>query len=874
MVDIKYLKKLGISSGDYKKIFTAEPADRPQRVRRLVNLLRSRTDDGYRMCLNNWRQYAAIDLACETSFQQTAPTLVQHILSKNLDGNATLEAVRQWGLNENELFIDQQLEDGRTVPVLNRPLFHKVLIPLVMAYVMARLARLFNGRVKDFLKFKPTRETAVQRIFCEIWSGIIENTSRDLGYPATFRQAILQMLMYGVMLMFPQEQWYCESQMIDEGDGPQLKTIKEGIRYNLPHPSKFFYDINHPLTAINTDSGPEFAAHWDVKRFGDIMDDRKYWNRSKIYCGNNWMMFPGAGSFFKEFYPCTLQFPMPDFGGHDRTTKGAYYTGRTDRDKAVFFTQHFMKLIPRDWGLGRYDGVGKKKRLTSTYSYPVWHRFTMAGPDAIVYAEPYAYNPVLFMGYDYNYNAAKNDSLALQLMPWQTELGNFLTNILYASYKNLQNLTFYNNQVVDPKQIAQLQNSGFKQYAGGNYVGFDPLAFGVGRNDPDKVFHNVPFTQTDINQLLSMVSLWLNLLDRVQQFSAQESGAAASHQQSVPEVQGTQAATSQRVELTGGYVDEFSDALKLQQVHAHLAYKDPDFKVHVSANIPDVKRHLIELGFKIDDQDEEKISISGHKRLLDMEQFAASNEGQEPDRSEKVAQSMFQAVTMLCQQPALFEQVGAQNVIKIIETATIIGGGPPDFRIPIKEGKPGQGVPQNIIAAIQQAQQATIKAIEQSQIAPAAQHIQQIEQQVQALQQALQQLAPIAKAAQAAQDKNAIKQQEAKAKEQLDQAKFQAEEQRKQQAHQSQLERERQETVAKIELEAAAAKADIATKTAETVLAAGQDLHHAEEQHRQERRHAETQAAHDIALKKAQGEADIAMAEKKSKVAPKKAKPE
>src|SRR5436853_1433607 len=108
------------------------------------------------------------------------------------------------------------------------------------------------------------------------------------------------------MLAFPKEQWHCQTQVIDGS----RQTVKEGIRYVLPHPTRMFYDLNYPLPTINTDTGIEFAGHWDPMRYGEILDDRKYWNRSKIYCGHNWLNFPGASSYFSEVFPCRLQFPI------------------------------------------------------------------------------------------------------------------------------------------------------------------------------------------------------------------------------------------------------------------------------------------------------------------------------------------------------------------------------------------------------------------------------------------------------------------------------------------------------------------------------------------------------------------------------------
>lgn len=196
--------------------------------------------------------------------------------------------------------------------------------------------------------------------------------------------------------------------------------------------------------------------------------------------------------------------------------------------------------------------------------------------------------------------------------------------------------------------------------------------------------------------------------------------------------------------------------------------------------------------------------------MLRMEQFVASNEGAEPDRSDKVAQSIFQAITMIAQQPDLHQKVGAKNILKMIEAATILGGGPDDFKIPYDETQ-DNAVPQNVLAAIQQAQQATQQAIEQKQIAPAAQHISQVERQVQAMQATIEQLKGIYKIANAAQQKVAIEQQRAQSKEQIDQAKFQAEEQRKNEAHQAELARLKQEADAKIQIETGKAHAKVVT---------------------------------------------------------------
>ncbi len=797
-VDVQWLEKKGISAAQYKGLWTMDPSDKkfPKQAKKLLALLRDRTQDGYRTCLNSYRHFAAIDLACDVSFNQNTPTFVRHILSKNLDAKGTMAALESYGLSKRELFKEQTMPDGTKADVLNRPLFYSVIVPLVMAYLTGREARLFNERVTDFLKFKPIKQTPEQRISCEIATDIVQNISRNFGYPATFRQAIHQTLKYGVMLAFPEEQWYCENQIVDG----RKQTIKEGIRHKLPHPSNMFYDLNYPLPSINSDTGVEFAGHWGVNRYGDILDDRRYWNRDKIYCGRNWFKFNGAGTFFDEFFPCQLnnQFLVPSGNTYTREDKACYYHRRGDRDKALFLTQHYMKLSPRVWGLGDYP-------------YKLWHRFVIAGEDTIIYAEPFAYNPIWFMGYDYDFNASRNDSLAHQLIPWQDQLGNILTNILQVSYRNLRNLTFYNKVLIEPAQIDKLTASGWEQYACGNYVPYDPQALVMGRQDSNKLFESVEFPQTQIQEMLTMVNLLLSIMERVQQFSAQEGGAAASHQQSVEEIRATGGAVNNRLDYTGSFIDEGSDGMKRQILDGAQAYLDPDLETEVSANIPGLEQHLAEMGFEVTYKGTDKWSITGHKSGLRLEQFAATNEGREEITDAKTGQAMLAAIQMVAQNPDLHQIIGGKNILRWIETATQLAGAP-NFTIEMPTDAQAQGgVPPNVTAAIQAGLQELAKAIQEKQMQPAAEHVAQIEQQVKKLEATIQQLTPIAQQAKALQDKNVIEQKKAQTKAQIDAAKFQAEEQRKQQAHEAQLARDQQEAAAKIQIEAGKAHAKVVT---------------------------------------------------------------
>src|SRR6266436_5253123 len=136
MIDIQYLKRQGVSSAEWKKIFTIEPAKRPKPLLRLLDLLRNDNQDGITMNLREWRAYHAVDLAYGVPFNQTTPTLVHDILSRNLNKDETLEALKNYGLSEQEMFLTIKSDDGlRDCVTPNYPLFFQIFIPIVKAYV-------------------------------------------------------------------------------------------------------------------------------------------------------------------------------------------------------------------------------------------------------------------------------------------------------------------------------------------------------------------------------------------------------------------------------------------------------------------------------------------------------------------------------------------------------------------------------------------------------------------------------------------------------------------------------------------------------------------------------------------------------------------
>lgn len=813
-IDIKLLKQRGISSGSYRKIFTADAGTRPKQVNKLIDLLSSRVKDGRDQKLQDYRVYWAIDLAYEEPISQTKATLIRNFLSQKWDSpEAQLKALGDWGLIESDLFIDTTI-DGVAVKMLNPPVLFQTIIPIVQAYTKARLSKIFNERNgSPLLPYNALKETTQNEVICEIVTDLMQTISTWYGYPLVLHDAIQQMLKYGIALAFPREEWHYEKQ-IHLVDGKEKKvTVKEGLRYVFPHPTRMFWDMMYPLHTINTDTGCEFAGYWNIMRYGDILSNREYWNRKQISYGTAWFDQPLAQNYFREVFPCQLKFPVLE-AGNKREDRASFYS-TSDEDKAIFVAEVFMKIVPSRWGLGEYEDANLKV-LKNTYDYPVWHKFTLAGDDTVIWAEPCAYTPPLFMGYDYDPNAARNSSLSLECIPAQDQVSNLVTQMLVSAKQNLANCIFYDNQMVDKADIEKLIYKGDKKILGWNFIGYDSLKVARGGTNPEKAFHTVQLQKQDIQQLLQMVSTTLNLLERTLQISAQETGGTASHQQSKEELIQTGGASSNRLTYTSSFVDEFIDAFKRQLFEGYQAYGDAEISAQVSTDVPDLDTILTTLGFKKTHDGEDKILVTGKKDALRLEGFARSNEGPQAAENKEQSQIIFQTVGTIAGQPELFKAIGVKSLLQIIEWAARLGGAPRGFKLRLDGNAKDDSIPEAITQAIQQAQQATLQAVEEKIAKPVAQEMAQDKQQLATITDAIQKLQGIFKMAEANNDKLKLREAESQQKMTQREQAFVAEQKRKDLETTATIQREFQKVHADIQAMLEKTKASIHATAATT----------------------------------------------------------
>ena len=685
MVDLELLKKRGATPEKLKAKFTAEVPS--EKIKALIDLNSSRIDEGIRRNLDDARLWYAIDQAYDVSQRQITYTLVEGLLSSGVSGEKALDAMKTWGMANRltNMLVPMCNKDGSAVcgrdgkPVmkLDLPTFFHIFVPLVQAYTKMRWAKLFSDRdIFPLYKYEPVSMTTPNRLRCEIITSRIQRMVQEMGYREDERQSILQMLKYGTCINFPAEDFYREEQIFLEKSKEVKRTVKEGVRFEIPHPSRVFWDLTNRLTTMNTDTGCEYAGFWNVQRFKDVKNNKQFWNTDNIqFKYGSWV--DAKYNFYRELFPCALKFPQtgmfaPGTGEDDRL-KNAYRYTLNHNDEGVTVVSHFSKLIPSEWDLFDYD-------------HPVWMRFIHTGSHTVSHAVPLAYNPLVAYMYDADQGSAHNSSLSLELLPFQDHISNMLTQYILTVKQNLERVVFWNADVVDQKYIDLISNLGEKKYRGVSYIPYSKRELSWQQQSERDAFTPVNLPQGNSTEIAGGINQLLQMMERVLGYSPQEVGFPASHEQTAEEVRIVASNTSNRLELTGSFIDGAMKARKKMLYEAFLAYSSDEVLADVADMDDTKKKSLEDMGFEVDEPESRsaKAGIRGNKDALRVDGFSSDREGADRIVDSKIAATMIQTFQSIFSNPALSEAAGLEQLIELFNQILVYSGAPKDFRLRIQ----------------------------------------------------------------------------------------------------------------------------------------------------------------------------------------------
>lgn len=746
MQDIKLLEKRGATAEELKKKFEAKKPD--EKIKRLIELHSNRIRRAIETNIAETPIWGAIDRALEAA-QNSLPYIQARELAQSGKTHEEIVSIfKRFGLDRMlEPVIDPVSGDdmknpkNKSEPLLtfNKPLFDTVFVPLCAAYCDMRVGKLFNDRnVVPRYKYSPARLTANDMLVSDIVTSRIQRMTQDMGYAADDKQSFKQMAYYGQCFNFVRESYH-RQEFDTEQDGKVVtKTLREGVRFVIPHPRRAFSDRSFPLYALNTDTGTNYCGYWDIIRYGDVHGNEKYWNRDKITVGGYDLFRSDAFSIYQQFYPCTIVLPkMFATIGNTQPDRieGQQNLLKDELDASVNICVLFDKLVPKDWNLFDYDK-------------PVWMRFVYVNLDCVIHAEVLPYTPGYVYLDRYDANKTANSSMALQLVPFQQMLGNFLTQHFMSVKQNLTRIAFVNTDIVPKEQVNFLRKLKDNLYSRLNLLMFSKQHNSISDTDQREAIIPAPNAQVDVNQVASNVSMVMMALERMLGFTSQEVGAPASHEQSATEVGIANQNTSVNIEFMNSGIDEAFAAKKRLLYTAFYCYGDDEVFANVSDLTPERKKALEKLGFEVDESSQDgavKFGVKGKKAALTLDSFMVEREGVNRISDSKLGITMLQNLSVVAQNPVMFQVLGPEQIVNLFSYVWKMVGLPDDFTLKAQK-IPATDAPEKQQEQMMQILQQAKDAIVQNAVQVVGQQIQKqvvepLTQELAKLTQGLQQLA-------------------------------------------------------------------------------------------------------------------------------------
>lgn len=712
MIDYEILESVGTTDARWREICTAHmskdaaslPDNERKRIerdienrKRIEDELRDRINESVSYGLANSMIYSAADLAWDS-----APITKQiYPLMLYAQGKISVEGCAKEldKLKCADKFVKK--DKSGLITGIDLPRFYETAVSLVRSLITRRLAAQSNKfqSLYPYYQYEPRSTSLVGKLRADVLSQRMDIMTDQFDYRHHDVQCMRDMFRYAHCLDFLRSKWEREDQWEWETPGDvevknderkkKNKLIKEGVCWINPHPSRTFWDNNYPLASINSDTGCEYVGFWDIVRYKDILDNPSYFNRQTISYGPTlWGIYATYTIYFGQFF-CNIK-PPCDMGNlgfdlsspNDRKANIGVYDGEK-RNAAVFLTQYFKKLVPKDWGCGEYP-------------FPVWVRFTTASDATVVYVEIMPTTPAAYLGYNEDDNRQLNISFAHEIMPYQDQMTNLVTNMLLTVQRDLLCIIGLNKDVLDDGVRQHAQN----QLEGKNY-GTTPLVIeyslsklermGINAKDVAAVFETrAGASLTVIFQAMTQLLL---LVERIFALSPNEQGQPSPREISATEVNEITNTTSSVYSFISDSIDEFRGAKKRILYESLISCGSREIRVPVKNRY--TRKTIEAAGFEYDKDEDEDVAgsdlrgrtIIGTKNRLIYDYIFSSRDGAERPSRVQAANTLVQLLAIL-QNPVLAQALGKERLFNIVNEIFRMCGAGYDMNLELAEGEP------------------------------------------------------------------------------------------------------------------------------------------------------------------------------------------
>lgn len=668
--------------------------------KRFEDRARARVLSGITTSLNNAKGIQAVDMAWD------APPIQKETIPLMLWAQGKLNIQQLHGsLHAADPALAKKFfkADGNTVVMKNIPRICDVAINIVRSYVTRRHAALdaLWSNLWPLLKYDPRGTDNVAMLRADALTQRIDIMSDQYNYRHFMSQSRRSMLLYAWSMIFPRSKWdrqiswrFKKSNATEQGkptDEVESYVTREGVDMVNPHPSRIFWDLGAPIANINTNNGPKYIGYWDIVPYGTILDG-EYFNTDRVTASESWLQLVQQNQVFFSYYfdPCVLQWPAlgmctdPSLV-NDRSANIGVYTADM-RDKGVLLTQHFELINPKKEGIGDYDA-------------DVWLRYVAAGDGTIVAGEFMPSLPGCYGGINCNDSRVANESLAMELLGFQDQLSNIVTQMIAQLRASFTQLWLLDKDSLDPKIVQDIENN-----AGNKEWWIDPhvLVYSatklkeLGIMDPRQAFVVIqPQIQATITASLQAIGQLLNLADRLMNTSPNELGQPNPREVSATETQ----SISTTIQSIYAFINQ--GPREQQAAFKELLYESTVCCATEALRLPVIGRYtkktIKAAGFDAeglnDLKDEEVLDtgvpITGNLHSLVYEYYFDSRDGAERAANTQGAQVLQQLLGALLQVPGVAQKLGLERVFDMTNVIARMAGAPDEFKFEMEDGEKG-----------------------------------------------------------------------------------------------------------------------------------------------------------------------------------------
>lgn len=721
MIDLELLAKHGTTKERLREVFTARAnpdldkrpaggetaAEKKERKRKVAQIesdiavraklerrIQARVEEGITLSLKQWRAFAAVDLAWDS----TIITKMQIPLLMYAQGKINVErcvSLLKETPNGSQYIIPGDGKDVKDKVDVVR--FVESEINLVRSVVLRRWAaqKVKYSNLWPYYKVESRSTGLVGKLRADLVSQRMDIMADQFGYRRHDGQVMLGGLLYGHAVDFPRCSWECDYQWRanKETGAAESYIEREGVGWFNPHPSRLYYDTNHPLSSINSDSGCSFVGFWDVMRFSDIEDDPYYFNKDTIGISGKFWGDGGLTNVYKEYftqYSYTILAPqtgeVDPAKANDRKATVGFYNGN-HRDASVFVTNHYEKIIPKDYNIGEYP-------------FPVWTRFVVGSNNTVMYAEFLPSRPGSVLSINESDARSANVSMAMDVLQFQQHMTNLVNHLMSLLQIESFKAIGINTDALEKKAVEDIR----KQLNAEDWSS-RPLIYEYSMVKMHEQLQDltksaikdiVTISETRVAASISvvfesMIKL-MTLVERLISMSPAENGQPAPREISATEVTEIANTTSSVYSAISDDIDEFREGKKI------IIYESLISCSKAPLNLPVKDRYSLKTvraaGLDVIASEDEDFSgdvkrrtITGSIKALGHNFIFSSRDGSERPVNTQAANTMVQLVGQVLAVPAVAQKVGKEKLYEIFNEIFRMSGAGIDLNLQLEEGE-------------------------------------------------------------------------------------------------------------------------------------------------------------------------------------------